>query len=117
VEQFPCNLLKDKSDDEPGQSSLKGDIESKCALKYLKKTSHAAMMWSPCATCWENRFQTRMQNIDCTTSMPDKLFSPLKNGKWSDKAVFEFSDTFKQLDGASLLLLPSIFWCTATGSA
>jgi hypothetical protein len=101
VELFPCNLLKDKADVEPGQSSLKGDIEKKCALKFLNKTSHAAMMWSPCASCWENVFQKDMQNIDCSTSMPDKLFSPLKNGTWSNKAVFEFSATFNHLDGTT----------------
>ena len=100
---FPCNLLKDVSEDNPDESSLKGGIEGKCARKFLNKTSHEALMCSPCATCFETKFQSDMKNIDCSESMPLTLFAVLKDeGVWSQKANFEFSPTFADLNGSSL---------------
>jgi hypothetical protein len=95
---FPCNLLQNVNDDVPNRSCLNGDIEAKCALKFLKKTNHDAMSRSPCSVCFESAYNTSMENVDCTP-MPHELFAPLKYGTWNRKAVFEFSPTFAELNG------------------
>jgi len=58
---------------------------------------------SPCATCFETKFQSEMSIMNCSESVPLGLFAVLnEQGVWSKKARFEFSTTFAALNGSTL---------------